>query len=144
MGNNEKYPFQPDGSGHHLDFVLGFRGWFTCGGQQRFNNCRKRTMSDGKLRFHFELHCHKQEIYFKFKNNNRFHGNDRCGDIQPSQGRGCGAAWMASSYTSASHYNPSGRDGNGLNTRHDIVNNNIRKIFVLKLNHTYLLMVVCT
>ena len=63
--NGNQYPYHPADESKHSNFPVGFCGCFGCGGDHSFANCSTKRQPECYSKFHWNLHCHKPEIYFK-------------------------------------------------------------------------------
>lgn len=63
-----QFPYHPSDNGKHSRFPRGFNGCYGCGSSEHsFREFSTNSTSEGKEAFHFDLHCHKPEIYFKHR-----------------------------------------------------------------------------
>ena len=63
--NGVDYPCHPADEAQHSPYPVGFRGCYGCGGQHGFMECPTKREQACYQKFHWNLHCHKPEIYFK-------------------------------------------------------------------------------
>ena len=99
---------------------VGAIGCFGCGSKHNFSECATSRTKKGKDAFHFDLHCHKPNIWFKWINRQ----NDSRGNKEPAKegtGRGRGRdavipAWMNNA--SSNRYGPSQRSKNNNSDAH--------------------------
>ena len=127
-----KYPYHPDGSRRYSNFAIGFNGCFNCGEQHRFNDCTTRATPEGKNRFHFNLHCHKPEVYFKYIASRKYVPHNQSGG-HLSLGRGRGATTPAWLQSSTSRYGPSPGQAKRNQESYDVVPGSSKKSFVSRI-----------
>jgi hypothetical protein len=71
--NGADYPCHPVETSRCSDFPYGFHGCLGCGSEDhQFSECKTRLTVTGRNNFHFQLHCHHPDVYFK---NHDQHGN---------------------------------------------------------------------
>ena len=63
--NGLQYPCHPADPSKHSQFPVDFRGCYGCGGQHNYSDCPTKRKPECYNNFHWNLHCHKPEIYFK-------------------------------------------------------------------------------
>lgn len=66
--NGTTFPCHPNDSSKWSAFPTGFRGCYYCGATEHgFTQCHRKHESDAVAVFHWNLHCHKPELWFKNK-----------------------------------------------------------------------------
>ena len=66
--NGVTFPCHPGDPTKWSAFPVGFRGCYYCGKTEHgFTTCPRKTESDATQVFHWNLHCHKPELWFKHK-----------------------------------------------------------------------------
>lgn len=69
--NDTRYPCHPAEPRKYSSYSETFRACFACGTtEHKFGECPDRNTAEGKSRFHFELHCHKPETWFRNRDQN--------------------------------------------------------------------------
>lgn len=64
--NGTNHPCHPADPTRWSPFPVGFRGCFYCGETDHgFSTCPSKSSSDAVSVFHWNLHCHKPELWFK-------------------------------------------------------------------------------
>ena len=64
--NGLQYPCHPADGSKHSQFSLDFRGCFGCGSEQHsFAECPTKRDTKCYINFHWNLHCHKPDIFFR-------------------------------------------------------------------------------
>ena len=67
--NGVTFPCHPNDPNKWSAFPTGFRGCYYCGATDHgFTQCPRKHESDAVTVFHWNLHCHKPELWFKNKN----------------------------------------------------------------------------
>ena len=68
--NNKEYPCHPIESSRFSDYPVGFQGCLGCGSvDHQFTTCKNRKNVEGRNFFHFQLHCHHPDVFFKNHDN---------------------------------------------------------------------------
>ena len=111
--NNREYPCHPIESSRSSDFPVGFQGCLGCGSvDHQFSSCKKRENVEGRKFFHFQLHCHHPDVFFKNHDNllrfkRHISGENNFSELRDGVGRGRKAvapAWMAKRNDGLSRY----------------------------------------
>ena len=64
--NGLQYPCHPEDVSRHSQFPLDFRRCFGCGSEQHsFSDCLTKRENTCCKNFHWNLHCHKPDIFFR-------------------------------------------------------------------------------
>ena len=111
--DNAEFPCHPLEISRCSDFPIGFRGCLGCGSEEhQFSSCKTRLTAAGRNYFHFQLHCHHPDVFFKnhdkfgnFKKNTD--SNGRKLDNRDGVGRGNKAvvpSWLKSKNDGLSRY----------------------------------------
>ena len=95
--NQKQFPCHPLEGSRHSDFPVGFDGCLGCGSvDHRFNNCKTRNTPEGKKNFHFQLHCHHPDIFFRnFDESGNFRGGSKEGKSSENNSHGLGRGVQA-------------------------------------------------
>ena len=82
--NGAEYPCHPNDETKWSAFPVGFPVCFYCGDTSHgFQNCQRKEESDAVTVFHWNLHCHKPELWFKHKERRASSsGSDRTRSVQ--------------------------------------------------------------
>ena len=76
--NGVDFPCHPNDPNKWSAFPVGFRGCYYCGDTQHgFTKCPKKEESDAVQVFHWNLHCHKPELWFRHQERRASKGQDR-------------------------------------------------------------------
>ena len=68
--NGLQYPCHPGDASKHSQFPLGFRGCFGCGSEHHtFSDCPTKQDKQCYRKFHWNLHCHKPNVFFRNERN---------------------------------------------------------------------------
>jgi hypothetical protein len=111
--NNKEYPCHPIESSRFSDYPVGFQGCLGCGSvDHQFTTCKNRENVEGRKFFHFQLHCHHPDVFFKNHDNlGRFKrhmtGEPNFSERRDGVGRGRKAvapAWMGKRNDRLSRY----------------------------------------
>ena len=61
-----QYPCHPEDVSKHSQFPMDFRGCFGCGNEHHgFSDCPTKRDPNCYKKFHWNLHCHKPDIFFR-------------------------------------------------------------------------------
>ena len=117
--NSVQYPCHPADVKKCSDFAAGFNGCLGCGSvEHQFGHCKLKFTAEGRKYFHFQLHCHHPDVYFRNHDDN---GNflrknpdpDRNLGQNAGVGRGAGAvvpSWLKKNKNDLSRYQRAGDD----------------------------------
>jgi hypothetical protein len=107
---NQEFPCHPMENSRCSDFPVGFQGCLGCGSNDHvFAVCKNKNTAEGRNYFHWQLHCHKPEVFFR--------NHDKMGNFKRKSegknqnfngvGRGAGAvmpSWLAKKNDDLSRY----------------------------------------
>ena len=119
VNNDKQFPCYPLDNTRHSDFPMGFHGCLGCGDvNHQFSNYKTRHTLEGRNYFHFQLHCHHPDVFFRnFDENGAFRkkidGNRATQGRAEGVGRGSNAvvpSWMTKGSDGLSRYRKAEND----------------------------------